>query len=594
MQKLDSSEQQADGQSVKERLLDTLSSLRVAVEWIDPDGQVVSWSGNELLGYAGQQLARLKHAGLVAGDRVVTLASASPEWLALDLALLHGGFVSVPMHPDTMSATCLDILREANAKLVAVGDTHQAARIFTILDELETLPKVVGLQSIAIEGDSIECWNVHDSNEVMDLPPESTSIHPAALYVRPHRTEEIREVGRDEVLCSPTSRAALFSVVDWLVKLRVFESGKRFCTTEPVSSPSTRSTLYAAFSAGATVAISGRADISTSATKHTLYRLSPDVILSHPRFLEDLHTEWAERASRAGGLPELLYDETLRTGAELTESRQRSRGSDVLARLRFAVTRRFVGKRVREQLGGRLERVILTPGALAQHVVRFYFGVGIRLIEAFGVASGAGITHINSPTEDRYGEGISALPGVRVQLSDEQQIELAGGHLPTSGDWTPSGFMGQLADGEPLVHGPMNSIIRVIGGKAVSANRIEARLTASPYVWRAMVVGDQRDFLSALIVLNVDSVSRWLREHGIISHEESELARHPLVYSLIEAVVNEVNDSLPSYETIRKLAILERDFTKELGEMTAAMELRRSVITARHQLLVDSFYREQY
>ena len=95
-------------------------------------------------------------------------------------------------------------------------------------------------------------------------------------------------------------------------------------------------------------------------------------------------------------------------------------------------------------------------------------------------------------------------------------------------------------------------------------------------------------------MLNTDSVSRWLREHGVVRHSATEMSRHPLVYGLIEAVVGDINGTLPSYETVRKFAILERDLSKELGEVTSSMELRRVTIESRHRLIVESFYREQY
>jgi long-chain acyl-CoA synthetase len=289
-----------------------------------------------------------------------------------------------------------------------------------------------------------------------------------------------------------------------------------------------------------------------------------------------------------------MYKATLRAGMELTTSRQGSSRRELAARMRFAITRRFVGRRVRDQLGGSLQRILLSSCVMTQYVARFYFGTGMLLQESIGTAVSAGLSHLNPQNSYVYGTGVVPLPGIESRVTKSGEIEIRGGHLCEPDTWKATGFVGQLVGEKTLVFGRSAACIRVKGGKPVSADRLEARLTASPYIERTVVVGHQRDFLSALVVLNTDSVSRWLREHGIVRHHASEMSRHPLVYGLIEAVVNEMNGALPSYETIRKLAILERDLSRELGELTSSMELRRGMIEARHNLIVESFYREQY
>jgi long-chain acyl-CoA synthetase len=260
--------------------------------------------------------------------------------------------------------------------------------------------------------------------------------------------------------------------------------------------------------------------------------------------------------------------------------------------------------KIRERLGGRLTLPISGGAPLAREVMEFFDAVGVRIYEGYGLTECTTACAFNNGTRYRFGSVGIALPGFELRIADDGEIlvrsetifqgyfkDPAATNAVLSEDgWLKTGDIGELdGDGLLTITGRKKDIIVTAGGKNVSPQNIENDLKMSPYVSQALVVGDRRRYVSALVTLDAAEVGRWAKERGL-EGDVAALSRNPEVHELIGEVVEGVNHERTRFEQIKRFAILPRDFTIESGEVTQTLKLRRSKIAEHFADEIEELY----
>jgi long-chain acyl-CoA synthetase len=335
-----------------------------------------------------------------------------------------------------------------------------------------------------------------------------------------------------------------------------------------------------------------------------LLEVRPTVLPSVPRVYEKVYAAVNARFDEATGAKRRLIDWALPIGREV--SRLEGEGKPVprgLA-LRHRLADRLVFAKVRERLGGRLRLPISGGAPLAKEIADFFDAVGIRIVEGYGLTECTTACTTNRLDRYRFGTVGPALPGFEIEIAEDGEILVrsetifqgyfkdpeATTAVLTPDGWLRTGDVGEIdEDGFLRITDRKKDILVTAGGKNVAPQNIENELKTSKYVSQALVVGDRRPYVAALITLEAVEIERWAAERGIAG-DVGALSEHPQVQGLLQEVVDKVNRERSRYEQVKRFAILPRDFTMEHGEVTPTLKLRRRAVVDHFQPVIDELY----
>jgi long-chain acyl-CoA synthetase len=335
-----------------------------------------------------------------------------------------------------------------------------------------------------------------------------------------------------------------------------------------------------------------------------LREVRPTVLPSVPRVFEKVHSAVQTRFAEATGLQRRLIDWALPVGREV--SRLEHEGKPVPRRLalRHRIADRLVFSKVREAVGGRLRLPISGGAPLAPEIAEFFDAVGIRIMEGYGLTECTTAASTNVPGRYRFGSVGPPLPGFEIRIDEDGEILVrsetvfqgyfkdpeATAEVLTPDGWLRTGDIGRIdEDGFLHITDRKKDIIVTAGGKNVAPQNLENELKTSPYVSQALVVGDRRPYIAALITLDAEEIGRWAAAQGI-EGDLAALSRDERVRALVQEIVDEVNRERSRHEQIKRFAILPRDFTMEEGELTPTLKLRRRAVMERFREEIDALY----
>jgi long-chain acyl-CoA synthetase len=335
-----------------------------------------------------------------------------------------------------------------------------------------------------------------------------------------------------------------------------------------------------------------------------LLEVHPTVIAAVPRFFEKIYARLMEQGSKAAGMKRKLFDWAMNVARRAAPWRSGVKPAGPALKLQWALANKLVYSKIRAGTGGKL-RVVFSGGApLSRDLAEFFCAVGIPIYQGYGLTETSPILTSNYP-ENRVGSAGKPIPNVLIRIAGDGEI-LAKGPCVMQGyfkspdatrevisedGWFHTGDIGYLdSDNYLFITDRKKDLIKTAGGKFVAPQPIENALKTSPYILNAMIVGDQRKFVVALVVPNAATVSAKAQEQGIRFASNKEMAAHPWVRSLIESEVKRLTAHLAQWETIKRVALLPEDFTFDNGSLTYTLKLKRRVVEQQYREVIDKLY----
>ncbi len=332
----------------------------------------------------------------------------------------------------------------------------------------------------------------------------------------------------------------------------------------------------------------------------------PTVLPSVPRVYEKIYALVQSRFDEATGSKRRLIDWSLAVGREV--SRLEAEGAAIPAGLRakHRIADKLVFSKVREPLGGRLRMPGSGGAPLSKDIAEFFDSVGVRITEGYGLTECTTACSVNLPDRYRFGSVGQALPGFEIRIAEDGEIEVRSDTVfqgyykdpeataaVLDGDgWLKTGDIGQLDDDGFLhITDRKKDILVTAGGKNVAPQNIENELKTSKYVSQALVIGDKRPYVSALLTLDQAELGRWAAENDV-DGDPSTLASDPRVRGLLQAAVDDANRDRSRFEQVKRFAVLPRDFTMEHGEITPTLKLRRRAVQENFASEIEALYAE--
>jgi long-chain acyl-CoA synthetase len=553
--------------------------------------------------------------GIDPGDRVAIHSLNRTEWLFLDVACTAIRAASMGLYPTNPSAEVQYLLANSGSSMLIVEDQEQLDKVLAVIDELPALRKIVYLEPRGIEGryqdhrllswaQFVELGLEHQEQEphavgrrmaeaqASDLATlvytSGTTGPPKGAMLSVENINFAATIGSGDGLVSPPP-GPNDMVISYLPLCHAYERGF---------------SVWFALESGLVVNFAESIETITT----DLREVQPTIFQSVPRIYEKMYAAVLVRAASASRLKRLNYGVWTRVADWIGRTLERTGGRHTVAtRLAYRVGWLFLYRALQERLGLRRCRHAISAAApIAPEILRFFMGIGVPIFEAYGMTENSLIATTNRRHRVRLGTVGEVFEGTEIRIdADTGEIQSrhpgvfvgywnrpdATAETMTEDGWLRTGDVGEWVEGSHIrIVDRMKDIIITAGGKNISPSEIENSLKTSPFINEAVVIGDRRKYLSALIAIDFDVVSSWAQAKGIPHTTFEDLSAKPEVVRLVQKAVDETNEKFASVEQVKRFTLFPKELDEEDGELTATQKVKRKAIEKAFSDLIESMY----
>jgi long-chain acyl-CoA synthetase len=538
--------------------------------------------------------------GVKPGDRVGLLAPNCPEWHTADFAISGSGGVTVPIYFNESLDRMTYILAHCGAQVIFIAGRAQFERFLQVRDLLKDLQQVI----VAGAGESLPTdYLRYETLIATGGGPEISSYRLRVAQVLPgHLASIIYTSGTTGEPKGVMLTHSNFSsnVTDACVEFDLKSTTDLAVSFLPLAHVYGRMLDYLYIFNGCPVAYVEAVENVGQA----LVELHPTVLAAVPRFFEKIYARLMEQGSKTSGSKRKIFDFAMRAARDSASWRAGEKKTSLGVRARWAIADRLVYSKIRANTGGKL-RIVSSGGApLSKDLAEFFWAIGIPIYQGYGLTETSPVLTSNYP-RNRMGSSGRPINNVQLRIAADGEI-LAKGPCIMQGyyrapeatrevlsddGWFKTGDIGYIdRDNYLFITDRKKDLLKTAAGKFVAPQPIENALKTSPYILNAMVVGDQRKFIVALIVPNPASLSAKLAEENLKFASNAALAAHPRAHAIIQDEVSRLTAHLAQYENIKRFALLPEDFTFDNGSLTFTMKLKRRVVEQQCHAIIDSLY----
>jgi long-chain acyl-CoA synthetase len=594
------------GATIVDLFRDAARSRPDAVALRHHDGtrwQTITWRAYEQS--VAETAAGLRAWGLEPGDRVGLLSTNRPQWHVADLAMLSAGLVSTPIYATSSSGQIAHVLANSGARMCFVEDGQQLAKVLLRRGELPLLERVIVLSQLDGADDAF----VHNLEELQREGAERLEAEPGAFdaMVNAVAPEQLATLVYTSGTTGPPkgamiSHANIMATLRSLTSLIEMRPTDRFLSFLPLSHITERSVSHFGQIVSGGETWFAR---SLGTVPDDLRACRPTLFFAVPRVWEKFQESILDGAAHA---PAPLAA-VLRTYLDLAS--RRGDGTQPWGSTREQATyqalHRTIGALLRHKLGLDHTR-LLASGAAPVHpdLLRWFHGIGLPIAEGYGMTEVTLCTTLNPMGAIRIGTVGRPIPGVELQIADDGEVLVrapnvcvgywdnppATAELIDPDGWLHTGDRGSIdGDGYLRITGRKKDLIINSYGKNISPSEIETALRHEPLISQAVVIGDGRPYLTALLTLDPDAAAAWATQEGRSLTVEA-LVEDEALRAAVDQAVERVNGVHAHVEGIRRWRLLPHDLTVAAGELTPTLKVRREVVTSQHAELIEEMYAE--
>ncbi len=542
--------------------------------------------------------------GAKPGDCIAILASTREEWDLADRAALAVGGIGVGVYHSNTAEQVQYILDHSESKILIVEDQTQWDKIEEIRSQLTEVRRFVIMDPLSDMSDSA----LMSFKEVMEL---GQAQEDQLLEEYWNRGKNIK--ASDAAICVYTSgttgppKGAILTHRNIMTTLQSFRDMGIFVPEED------RTVVWLPLPHvfGRFVVLSGvhNAHIwSYAGTIETLIEdladIRPTVFHSVPRIYEKLYNKILSSVEHASPLKKGIFHLCMETGKQVSQYRQQKKPIPLVLRARYALADRLLYGKVKEMFGGRLNFAVTGGAPLSKEILEFFHAAGVLILEGYGLTESP-VAAFNQQHKFKFGTVGPPTPVTEIKIADNGEILLRApivfsGYLKapdktkeafTDDGWYRTGDIGVLSpDGFLVITDRIKDLIITAGGKNVAPQNIENLLKTSPLVSQAMVYGDRKPYLVAVITLDPEEIDSWAKANNVPEPEAAALYQDPRIKRLVADIVEEKNQHLARFETIKKFTILPNDLTQEAGELTPTLKLKRRFVSEKYKDILEGMY----
>jgi long-chain acyl-CoA synthetase len=568
-------------------------------------GRWLSISSDEILARAKDIAAGLHAIGIRHGDRVALLSDSRVEWTLTDAGCLFASAVDVPIYPTLTPSQVRYILRDSGASALFLANREKLLELKEILAECPQVQHIVYFDAEGVtEADGLTLAQLEQKGRELEqrdpglidrMAAETTPDDLATLIYTSGTTGEPKGV-------MLTHANLVSNLIDSCGHLSIGEEDT-VLSVLPLSHVYERQAMYMYLHHG--MAVYFAESLQTIASN--LREVRPTIVVGVPRMFEKIYQRIQQRAAEAGKLTAGLLSWAVAVGTEY--ARRWSNRQPIPATLRFKhwLAMKLVFSKWHDAFGGRIRLLLSGGAALSEDLACIYIGAGIPIIQGYGLTETSPVITASSFEDYRVGTVGRAIPHVEIRIAEDGEIETRGPNVMrgyynkpeetraafTDDGWFKTGDIGKInADGFLTITDRKKELFKTSGGKYIAPAPIEQAIKGSRFVNQVVLVGSERKFPAALVVPAWDQLDAYCKFKGIEVKSRSEMCRHPRIVDLLQRQIDALTPNLARYEKIKKVALLENEFTMEGGELTPTLKIKRRVIDDKYRDVIEELYED--
>jgi long-chain acyl-CoA synthetase len=594
------------------RMVETLSQLFLnAIKSYPKDdlmlykkeGQYVPISTEEFGNKVKHFSLGLKDLGFEAGDKLIILSETRPEWVMTDMACLCSGGITVPIYPTLVPEQIKYIIDNSDAKVVVCSNEELWHKVEAIKAELAKVEIFISFEPVAHEG-------VLPFDQVLERGKKISQENPElfermALTAKPEDVASIIYTSGTTgipkgVILTHNNFISNIITCSALIEISDKETSLSWC---PLSHIMERIVTYIYLYEGCSI---GYAE-SIETLAENFIEVKPHFMVNPPRAFERIYSGVMDNVLSSSPLKRKIFFWALEVGKNYGQKKLLAQPISRRLKLKRNIAHKLVFSKVIEKTGGRVRFFISGGAALSKDIAEFFYALGMVILEAYGLTETSPVISLNTFENLKFGTVGKPIPGVEVKIAEDGEILTRGPHvmkeyykMETETEevlkegWFYTGDIGHLdEEGFLVITDRKKDIIVTAGGKNVAPQQIENLLKTNPYISNAVVVGDKRKFISALIIPNLEKLEDYAKASKISFESIRDLVKKEEIIDFMLAEVDKSTTNLARYEKIKKIALLDREFEFGDVEVTPTLKVKRNIVEEKYKDLIDSLYVEK-
>ena len=545
----------------------------------------------------------LRSLGFEPGHKLCLLSENRPEWTMTDFAALTAGGLTVPIYTTLVPEQIRYIVDDSDASIVVVSNAEQWKKIEPLRAGLSKVKHYITFADEAPAGvQTLKAVQDRGRGIAESLPGEYDEL---VSRVKPEDeatliyTSGTTGVPKGVILTHDN----LVSNIRTASELVEFSEKDTALSFLPLSHVLERMVMFTYVYKGCTVAYAE----SVEAVAQNLLEVRPNIMVSVPRVFEKIYTKVMDQVLASPALRRKIFFWAVEVGKACGALELAGKKAPRGLAFRRSIAAKLVFSKIIAKTGGRVRFFVSGGAPLSKDIAEFFYAIGLTILEGYGLTETSPLLSINTFEAIRLGTVGKPAPGIDIKIAADGEILARGPNIMKGyykkeaetrevleGGWFHTGDIGQFdPDGFLVITDRKKDLLVTSGGKNIAPQPIENLIKSSPYITNAVVLGDRRRFVAALVVPDFDKLRAYAREQGIAYQTIEELARNRRIVEMLKAEVDRATPHLASYERVKKIAVLPRDFEIEKGEMTPSLKVRRASVAAQYRDLIEALYREE-
>jgi len=571
------------------------------------DGSYQPISGLDMMGRVERIANGLMSLGLKAGSKAGILSNNRWEWAAADLGIVGAGAVDVTIYPTLLAEQVAYILNDSDASVLFVENLHQFEKVESIWSKSKKVKHIILMDDTVVDKKNVltmtelmEKGDVYEKQHPDEYEKRHSAIQPDDLLTLIYTSgttgnpKGVMLSHRNLVSnCVDSKRAVLGEDYD------AHDLALSFL---PLSHVLERTAgYYMMMHIGGTIAYAE----SIETVPQNLLEVRPTIMVSVPRLYEKMYARIMDMAVSGGALKKNIFFWALSVGEEAAPYLSRNRQPSGFLGFKYKVAQKLVFSKLKQRTGGRLKFFISGGAPLGKEIAQFFLAAGLRILEGYGLTETSPVITVNRFELIKPGTVGLTIPDVDVKIAEDGEILCKGPNVMKGyyknedatreaideEGWFHTGDIGHIdEDGCLVITDRKKELIVTSGGKNVAPQPIENKLKADKYIAQAVLIGDKRKFISALIVPDFDALLKWAMKNNIPEKDPEQLISNEQVREFIEMRVERVNQDLARYEQVRKFTLLPQELTQDAGELTPTLKVKRRIVHEHYQDIIDRMY----
>ena len=547
----------------------------------------------------------LLELGLQPGDRVALISENRPEWALTDWACLTARLADVPIYPSLPAEQVVHPINDSGATVIFVSSEVHAAKVASVRAQCPALKHVITFTSERIAGSDLTLAELTARGAALDSPERAAQWKADALSLQPGDLATLIYTSGTTGLPKGVmlTHDNIYSNVQASLQVLPFNLGHEVALSFlPLCHSFERMGDYCYWAVGAAIHYVEGFDL----VPICLQEARPTFAMSVPRLYEKMYARAFENALASGAIKKRIFFWARGVADRWADVKLSGREPSGPVAWQYALAQKLVFSKISARTGGRMRYFVSGGAPLAAEINKFFYAAGLTILEGYGLTETSPVIGVNTPAAFRIGTIGRPIAGVEVQIASDGEVLTRGPHVMKgywnhpqataeaidADGWFHTGDIGVLEDDYLRITDRKKDIIVTAGGKNIAPQPIENGFKLNKYVSQAVMIGDKRRFPVVLVVPDFATLERWAALHNIFWSERAQLLQMPTIQQKMEKEITEECEKmkLASFETPKKVGLLEHDFTVDRGELTPTLKVKRRVIDKDYAAVIDKLY----